>query len=298
MKEFIIKNQWLKLCVLNYGARIHRLQYTDSQGTETLVQGLESLEEYLKDETYLGACVGRFAGRICSSTVKIAGEEHSLPTQNGIHLHGGDGFQDKNWNLESIHSGAQPSICLSYLSPAGMSGYPGNLKVFVTYQLIEKSLHIQFEAKTDATTLVNLTQHAYYVLDDSGSFDHYEFCLPSHQYVEMNSNLCPTGNLLNTKGTPYDFTQKKSLGSFHLDTPFVIDNSMPITVFSPKSKMEVEMRTNQNIVVIYTPENKVGFCLETQNYPDSPNHSNFESALLNPEDTYKNECVLTFNRKS
>ncbi len=298
MKEFILKNEWLKLCVLNYGARIHRLQYTDNQGVVTLVGGLEKLADYLQDPFYLGACVGRFSGRICSSTISINENTYTLPSENGVHLHGGDGFENKNWNLEAIHTGLKPSICLSYDSASGMGGYPGNLKVFVTYTLNEKSLEVEFKAETDAPTLVNLTQHAYFLLDDSESFEHYKLKVPATKYVETAENLCPTGRLVTTRKTPLDFTLQKPIGKIVLDTPFVLETKeQPISMYSPKSDMEMELHTNQNIVVIYTPEHKAGICLEAQNYPDSPNHTHFDSSLLSPGEIYNNRSVYIFKRK-
>lgn len=299
MKEYILKNEWLKLCVLNYGARIHRLQYADNLGVVTLVRGLDQLEDYLQDPFYLGACVGRFSGRICSSTLSIDNKTYTIPTENGVHLHGGDGFENKNWHLESIHTGAKPSICLSYESASGMGGYPGNLKVFVTYTLNKKALEVEFKAETDAPTLVNLTQHAYFLLDDSSSFEHYELNIPASKYIETDANLCPTGRLVATRENPLDFTLQKPIAKISLDTPFVLDTKeLPITMYSPKSDMELELRTNQNVVVIYTPEHKAGICLETQNYPDSPNHSNFEDSLLLPGEIYNNRSAYLFKRKN
>lgn len=297
MKEYNLENEYLSLTVLDFGARIHKLTYKDSKGTQEVVHSLEHPEDHLNDNTCLNAVVGRFAGRICSNSVTIEGKEYPIQTTDGVHLHGGVGFSKRVWKLQTIKNGTTPSITLSYLSKQLEDGYPGNLNVKVTYTLAEKVLEIKFEAQTDATTLVNLTHHAYFKLDNSNQFDHLEFKIPSEHFLETKENLCPTGNLISVKGHPFDFNKPKRLGSTQLDTSFVIDNSKRIEVYSPKTKMRIKATTNQPTAVIYTPESGVGFCIEAQNFTDSPNHEDFASAILKKGEVYSNLTRYEFSRE-
>ncbi len=297
MKEYNLENEYLSLTVIDFGARIHKLSYKDSVGTQEVVHSLEHHQDHLDDDTSLNAVVGRFAGRICSNSITLKNIEYPIQTTKGVHLHGGIGFSKRVWKLRSITSGTTPSISLSYLSKHLEDGYPGNLNVSVTYTLVEKSLEVKLEAQSDTTTLVNLTHHAYFKLDNSNKLEHLEFTIPAPYFIETNKNLCPTGNLISVEGHPFDFNKPKRLESILLDTSFVIDQSKSIEVYSSKTKMRIKATTNQPTAVIYTPENCVGFCIETQNFTDSPNHEGFTSAILKKGEQYSNLTRYEFSRE-
>lgn len=297
MKEYNLENEYLSLTVIDFGARIHKLTYKDSVGTQEVVHSLEHQQDHLNDDTSLNAVVGRFAGRICSNSITLDETEYPIQTINGVHLHGGVGFSKRVWKIQSMTSGTTPSITLSYLSKHLEDGYPGNLNVSVTYTLVEKSLEVKLEAQSDTTTLVNLTHHAYFKLDNSNKFDHLEFTIPATYFIETNENLCPTGNLISVEGHPFDFNKPKRLESTQLDTSFVIDQSKSIEVYSPKTKMRIKATTNQPTAVIYTPESCVGFCIEAQNFTDSPNQEGFVSAILKKGEVYSNLTRYEFSRE-
>lgn len=297
MKTYSIENEYLSLSVVEFGARIHQLTYKDSYGSQELVHSLHKPEMYRDDTTCLNAVVGRFAGRICSESISIDGIDYPIKTNKGVHLHGGEGFSTKDWKLESISSGANPSIRLSYLSEHLDNGYPGTLNVSVTYTLNKSTLEVEMNAETDQTTLVNLTHHAYFRLDDLKELNQLAFKIPSPSILECKDNLCPTGALIDLKEHPFNFNQQKPLGSLRLDTPYVIDHSRPIEVYSPLTKMKLKVRSNQNCAVIYTPNSGIGFCIETQNYPNSPNCENFPAAELKKGELYKNLTQFEFSRE-
>lgn len=297
MKEYTIENEQLSLTVIEYGARIHKLVFKDSLGEQNLVHSLGDKENYLNDNTALNAVVGRFAGRICSDVITIDNKCYPLQTNNGVHLHGGKGFSKRFWTVESISTDISPSITLSYLSKHLEDGYPGNLKVCVTYSLKDTTLNIDYSAITDQTTIVNLTHHAYFKLDDTMEFNHLKFKIPASKCLEMDNKLCPNGNLIDLKGTSLDFNTEKELEKQRLDTVYVIDNSKDVEVYSPHTTIKLKVCTNQKTAVVYTPDNKVGFCIETQNYANSPNCKNFPSSELKVDETYKSITSYQFLRE-
>jgi len=299
MKEYTIKNEQLSLTVLEYGARIHKLQYNDHFGSQNLVHSLHETSKYRDDTTSLNAVIGRFAGRICSSQIILDQKKYTLPTNDGVHLHGGIGFANRLWKVDALSHKETPKIQLSYTSTHLEDGYPGTLKVVVTYILKKNSLIVDFKATTDQTTLVNLTQHTYFKLDDQMKFNHLQFKIPASAILETENNLCPTGDLipLNEKAQhPLNFNKEHALGTNEFDTPYVIDSSKAIEVYSPKSKLRLVTTTNQPIAVLYTPSSRVGFCVETQNYPNSPNCKNFPSAELKPGEMYNSHTQYKFLR--
>lgn len=297
MECFSIENDRLSLAVINYGARIHQLTYKDNYGNQDVVISLDNIEHYINDTKSLNAVIGRFAGRICSNCITVDGVDYPLSIKEGIHLHGGTGFSNRNWNLEELNTENEPFIKLSYFSKHLEDGYPGNLKVTVTYRLINNKIQIELAATTDQNTLVNLTHHAYFKLDNSNKLNHLQFKIPADHLLELNSNLCPTGRLIELKDHQFNFNNEKNLEDLRLDSPFVIDNSKTTEVYSPITKMRIRATTDQNIAVVYTPDTNGSFCIETQNYPNSPNLSHFPTAELKAGEDYKNLCSFEFTRE-
>lgn len=299
MKQITIKNEHIALTVLDYGAIIQKLIVEDKNGKPSnVVVGFENPEEYLNNPMYLGACIGRYAGRISKGTFSLLGKTYNLYQENNVHLHGGErGFDKKYYTIEEVHQGLEPFVKLSYLSPHLEEGYPGNLKILITYKLVENELHIMHEATTDEVTIVNLTNHSYFKLDDAPDVKHYDLQLDSVQLIETDSKLLPTGKLVPVQGTEYDFMEAKKINDVLLDSPFAIAPASEFggSVYSEISGIQLRVETNQPCLVIYTPPTTGSICFETQNYPDAPNHAHFPSSVLKPTDAYKNESVFRFS---
>lgn len=299
MKQVTINNSFITLFVLDYGAVIQKLLVKDKDGKfANMVVGLEFPSDYPYDDKFLGACIGRYAGRISNGGFDLDRQHYPLYQQKGIHLHGGKhGFGKKDWTIEEVDRGAQPFVRLSYFSKHLEEGYPGNLKTTVTYKLVNNTLHIMHEATTDRTTVVNLTNHSYFRMDQESNIDNYALRLNCSQMVETLANKIPTGKIVPVKNTPFDFLEEKEIGSTRLDTPMVIDSKKDAAarVSSKKSGIMMEVSTNQPAMVVYTPSDFPAICFETQNYPDAPNHKNFPSSILRPGEVYKNNSTFTFD---
>ncbi|MFK7812029.1 MAG: aldose epimerase family protein [Maribacter sp.] len=299
MKQVTISTPFITLIVLDYGAIIQKLLVKDKDGESVnVVVGYNSPDKYLEDVKCLGACIGRYAGRISNGGFELDGHAYPLHQKDGIHLHGGKkGFGKKYWNIEEVNLGREPFVKLSYHSKHLEEGYPGNLKAFVTYKLINNQLFIIHEATTDLTTVVNLTNHSYFRLDDSSQINDYNFQLNCSKMVETYTDLLPTGRVVSVEDTSFDFLNEKKIESTRLDTPFVIDAESKVTgkVSSDKTGISMEVSTNQPAVVCYTPAEFPAICFETQNFPDAPNKKNFPSSRLRPGEIYKNESRFVFD---
>ncbi|MFK5974525.1 MAG: aldose epimerase family protein [Flavobacteriaceae bacterium] len=298
MKQVTINTPFITLIVLDYGAVIQKLLVKDKNEKSTnVVVGYDYPSLYPSDRASLGACIGRFAGRISNTGFELDREVYSLFGAHGIHLHGGkEGFGKKYWTIEEVHRGNEPFVRLSYFSKHLEEGYPGNLKVSVTYTLTGGTLQITHKATTDRSTIVNLTNHSYFRLDNDDSVNQYQLQLNCKELVETKENLLPTGKITAVEGTEYDFLNTKKIAGLPLDTPYVIDAKAEkvARVFSKKSGIVMEVETNQPAVVVYTPPHFPGICFETQNYPDAPNHKNFPSSVLRPGEVYTNESRYIF----
>jgi aldose 1-epimerase len=265
-----------------------------------LVVGKQAPEDYLEDPFSIGACVGRYAGRLSGGALLIDGKKYPLPNRDGITLHGGRrGFGRQYWKIASIRpSGREPEVRLEYQSPHLEEGFPGNLKVAVTYRLLANSLIIRHEATTDRPTVVNLTNHSYFKIDRQPLISHYYLQLSAKERLETDERLLPTGRLLQVRDTDFDFRTPKRLGDTLLDTPFSLDDtaSYAAQVYSPVSGLRMRVYTNQRGIVVYTPEDFPSICLETQNFPDAPRYEHFPSSLLLPGQTYRNESRFVFEK--
>jgi len=325
----------MRVAILDFGGAIQSLVVPDRDGKlADVVCGYDGLQSYLEGNGYQGALIGRFGNRIAKGRFTLDGKEYTLfQNNNGNHLHGGKvGFSHRIWDVVSATDGEDPTLVLYLLSPDGEEGYPGNLGVTVTYTLThDDRLSIHYEATTDKTTPLNLTNHAYFNLGGfaSGSVLDHELTLDATGFLETDDGLIPTGTILPVKDTPFDFRRTKAIGAdffadyepLHLAGGY--DHCM---VFTPSDKKEIVLRatlrdprsgrtmrvlTDQPCVQLYTsnftnnpdhpfkggcpqhPQNAI--CLETQHMPDSPNHEEFTDCLLRPGEKYDYTTVYAFS---
>lgn len=299
MKQVTISNEFLTLMVLDYGAIIQKLLVKGKNGNYTnLVVGYNHPSRYRLDDNCLGACIGRYAGRISNGSFLLDREKFLLYHEDGVHLHGGkEGFHQKFWQIEEVSYADDPWVKLSYQSKHLEEGYPGSLTVNVTYKLVNNALQIIHEAITDRSTVVNLTNHSYFKLDDSPYIDEYELQLNCPYVLETDENLLPTGDIIPVRKSKYDFLLPREIGVQRLDTPYIKDmgSEKVAEMHSAKSGISMQVFTNQPAVVVYTPLDFPGICFETQNYPDAPNQPEFPNSVLRPGETYNNITIFKFD---
>lgn len=308
--------------ILNLGASLYSFK-TRGKNDEIInvIVGPKDVNEFSSDR-YLfknncfGASIGRYAGRISNGRFSIGDVAYSLYQEDGVHLHGGlRGLQHKIWKLEDLNENQDQSITLSCFSKDGDEGYPGNLKVWVTYTLTQNNeLIIEYKAETNAATPVNLTNHAYFNLKGEGCISDHELYIKANSILEVDDKLRPTGTLKSLDGNAKNFLKKKKIGSLFVDDTFVLqaDNSKKaITLYSGETGIEMNVTTNQPGVVVYIPKELPNdwdyqteissqfpsICLETQNFPDAPNHDNFPNSILKPNEQYLNRTVFEFKVK-
>jgi aldose 1-epimerase len=318
----------LSIKITNYGGIITCIEMPDKDGkNENVVCGFNDLESYLSEEylanyPYFGAIIGRFGNRIARGNLEIGGKSYPLAINNGPnHLHGGvTGFDKRLWNAAVIEKEDAAGISLTYHSPHLEEKYPGNLDVICMYMLNNKNeLIIEYTATTDELTVVNLTNHTYFNLTGGRKniLDH-ELKLASVKMTEMSDQI-PTGSIVSTADTPYDFSEFKKIMRDMKDIPggyddnYVLDNENGALIYAgtlrePESGRQVEVYTTQPGMQLYTgywiPELVIngekkfgrfsGVALETQHYPDSVHHPNFPSTLLQPGETYNEKTIYKF----
>lgn len=310
----------MKLKVITYGATITELKMPLKNGEMVdVVLGFDTLESYIQSfnlvsPPYMGATVGRYAGRIYNSTFSLNRQKFLLNKNNNDNsLHGGNiGFSQKVWTIKDIHSGKKSSITLTYSSPAGEENYPGELVVELTYTLSkENELIIHYSAKTTEDTIVNLTHHSYFNLDGHiSNVSDQELIVNTHRMLETTVENIPTGRFLEIENTDFDFFTPKKCPS-KIDNTFVLDrkDEFAASLFNKKNNLKMTVYTDQPGVHIYVGGNcfnKVkgkenadyhplsGICFETQNYPDAPNNPNFPSAVLKKGAEYSHNTIYKF----
>lgn len=317
VEEVFLTDGSISCGIITYGGALRSLTVPDRDGRPVDVAlGFDTLEDYLTQDKYIGALIGRYANRIGGSRFTLEGQEYPLrPNDDPNHLHGGPkGFDKQVWQICAYTSS---SVTLFLTSPDGQEGYPGALAVTVTYTLADRALEITYQARSSRTTLCNLTSHAYFNLSGhgSGSIERHQFCLLASRYTPVNGNLIPTGAIELVKGTALDLRQLQSLGAREYDHNWVLDGwnstlSPAALAWSPDTGICMETLTTLPGIQFYTgnfldgcPRGKGGssygrhgaFCLETQYFPDSPNHSQFPSAVLRAEDVYESKTVYYFD---
>ncbi len=319
--------------VTNYGGILVSLKMPDRDGVlGDVILGFDALEDYIKDHPFFGTTTGRYANRIANGRFTLDGKEYQLAVNMPpSHVHGGEkGFDKVVWGAEPFADEKGVGVVLTYLSVDGEEGYPGNLNTKVTYTLTDdNALRIDYEATTDKTTLVNLTNHAYFNLKDGGkssTMDHV-LTLNADHFTPADKTLVPTGEIRSVEGTPLDFRQPTPIGARidmedeqlgfggGYDHNFVLNQSdealwLVARVEEPTTGRIMEIFTSEPGVQFYSGngldgsntgkggtvyQHRAGFCLETQHYPDSPNKDNFPSTVLNPGETYRTTTVHRFS---
>ncbi len=311
--------------VTNYGAMVTELHVPDRTGKlGDILLGFDSLAPYLKGHPYFGVTCGRVANRIAKGRFTLDGQSYTLAVNNGPnHLHGGvKGFDKVLWKAKLL-DGA--SVRFSYTSADGEEGYPGKLAVTVVMTLTDTDeFRIDYSAKSDKPTPVNLTNHCYFNLAGSGNVLSHELMLAAKFYTPPDDTLIPTGEILKVQGTVMDFTQPQPIGSRFdqmsgdpkgYDHNFVLNGggqslALAARVHEPASGRVMEIHTDQPGVQLYTGnyldgtltgkngvvyQRHAGFCLETQHYPDSVNQPHFPSVILRPGQTYRTTTVHKFS---
>lgn len=325
----------LTMQVTNFGARVVSFFVPDRNGkSEDIVLGYNNIDDYLnnKGERFLGAVVGRYANRIANGKFTLNEQEYRLSTfNNGQCLHGGDkGFDRVVWNVDSVTSN---SLYLSYVSPDGEEGFPGKLSVKMHYVLTpQNEFKVIYEAVTDKPTVVNLSHHSFFNLKGEGNgtiLDHLLQINASYT-TPVDSVLIPTGEVVRVENTPFDFGVPTAIGAgigeeneqlkngSGYDHNWVIDRKTEneteyvASLYEPESGRFMEIFSDQPALQFYsgnffdgTTKGKYGrplrfresVALETQKYPDSPNHPNFPSTVLNPGEIYRQTCIYKFSVK-
>jgi len=310
--------------VTNYGGIIQSLLVPDSKGiVADVVLGFDNLEGYLGDHPYLGTLVGRYANRIAGGRFSIEGSEYKLVQNNAQNaIHGGlIGFDKVLWEASEFADEQGAGVTLTYLSHDMEEGYPGNLNVRVTYTLdMKNQVCIDYEASTDKPTPVNLTQHSYFNLGGGSSpvYDH-ELTIRSDKYLVGDKDLIPSGEIRAVEGTPLDFRIPKLIGKDiellegGYDHCYVLDTDgeearLAGKVLHPPSGRIMEVYTSEPGMQFYSSNFLAGItgkkgqsydkhqalCLETQHYPDSPNHPEFPNTILRPGETYTQKTIYKF----
>jgi aldose 1-epimerase len=315
----ISNTKGMSLKVMDYGATLVALKKALKNGEVIdVVLGFDSLNDYvnsysLPSAPYFGTTIGRYAGRIAQARFELNGTEISLqPNNNGNTLHGGvEGFSQKVWQLKQLTTGTNPSITLSYVSADGEESFPGELQVEVTYLLTEENeLVIEYKGLSTKDTVVNLTHHSYFNLDGQyASVLDQDLQIKASQFLETE-DMIPTGKLLPTTNSSFDFRNSKSC-PISIDTTFVLDTkeAQVASLLSKKNNLKMLVFTNQPAVHIYVGGNcfnqiigkegaryrsQSGICFETQNFPDAPNHAHFPSAVLKQGEIYFQKTIYQF----
>lgn len=324
----------MKVAITNYGGRIVSWLTPDQNGDyDDIVLGFDSIDGYLNaNELYFGALIGRYGNRIQDGEFSLEDSDYTLATNNGPnHLHGGPGgFHNVVWDAKQLD---EHHLLLQYVSENGEEGYPGKLKVQVLYELTENDeLKIHYSATTDESTVVNLTNHAFFNLGGaaSGTINDHQMKLNADHYTPVDSTLIPTGEIAAVENTPFDFTERKAIetdlsedneqlnNGDGYDHNFVINKDEDGTlakaaqVTDPESGRVLEIFTTEPGIQFYGGnfldgsdtgkegepyEYRTAFCLEPQHFPDSPNQPGFPSVVLQPDSVYNSLSVYRLSAK-
>ena len=334
--QYILKNRnGMEISAINYGGIITSWKAKDRDGNyKDIVLGFNNLSEYESESPYFGAIIGRYGNRIAKGKFTLNDENYNLAVNNDEnHLHGGiKGFDKVVWDTREVVDDSTASLVLSYVSDDMEEGYPGNLKVKVTYTLDNNDkLSVKYEAVTDKTTIINLTQHSYFNLSadfNKNILDH-DILINADSFLPVDSTLIPTGEIRNVGDTPFDFRRPKNVGDEinnsnkqlmignGYDHCWVLNNQdkglrFVASAYDSSTGRLLEVFSDQPGIQFYsgnfldgslkskiggTYDFRSGFCLETQHYPNSPNEMSFPSVTLNPGEKYETETIFKFSSK-
>jgi aldose 1-epimerase len=330
---YVLKNKHnVRACFTNYGARLAGLWVPDKNGNMIdVVVGFNSDQDYKNaTERYFGATIGRFANRIANGKFTLDGKQYSLPINNPPNtLHGGNmGFSELTWDAVMPD---ERTVQFTRLSEDMEQGFPGNLKVNVTYTLTyDNALLIEYAATTDNKTVINLTNHAFFNLngEGSGSIANHTLQINADFYTPIDANLIPTGKIEPVAGTPFDFREPQTIGSKidqadeqlkngkGYDHNWVLNTGKPgemflaATAIGDRSGIVLEVFTQEPGLQFYSgnfmqsrntfksgakDDFRTAFCLETQHFPDSPNQPSFPSTILEPGQHYHTRSAYKFS---
>jgi len=331
---FWIENQGIKAAFTNYGGRLVGLWVADKNGKPTdVVVGMNSAAGFKNaTEPYFGATIGRVGNRIAKGKFTLDGKEYQVPLNNGKNaLHGGvKGFQDVVWDAVKTN---ENTLVFSYVSPDREQGFPGNLKVKVTYTIADdNSVKMEYEATTDKTTVVNLTNHAFFNLngEGSGTILNHELQIYANEFTPVDEGLIPNGELKAVKNTPFDFTSKHTIGERietkdeqlkfgkGYDHNYVLNGTKKnglnhaATISGDKSGIVMDIFTQEPGLQFYSgnfmqskntfksgskDDFRTAFALETQHFPDAPNQPKFATIVLKPGQKYHTVSYYQFSVK-
>jgi aldose 1-epimerase len=327
--RFVLRNARMEVRFVSYGGIITSIRVPDREGRLAEVTlGHDTLAAYVEDTRWFGALVGRYANRIAGGRFSLDGRDYVLERNNGAnHLHGGSGgFHRVLWEVEPRESADGASAVLRHTSPAGDGGYPGTLTVRVTYTLThDDELIFDYHATTDAPTPVNLTQHAYFNLAGAGVGDilDHELRLNARTFTPVDATLIPTGEIRGVEGTPFDFTTPARIGARideaddqltrcgGYDHNFLLDRHgeaglvLAARLLEPRSGRMLTVFTTEPGLQVYSGNaldpaaggygRRAGLTLETQHFPDSPNHPAFPNTVLRPGQELSSRTVFGFS---
>jgi aldose 1-epimerase len=332
---FTLRNRrGMEARVATYGGIVTSLTAPDRQGHYAdVVLGYDTLSGYLSSSPYFGALIGRYGNRIAGGRFTLNGRPYVLPTNDGPNtLHGGKvGFDKVVWRVVGAEVTSRgPELRLVYLSPDGEEGFPGNVTVTATYTLTEdNALRLEYHATTDRPTVLNLTQHSYFNLRGHGDILSHQVKIHADRFTPVDATLIPTGELRAVSSTPFDFRKPTSIGSRigegdeqlrfgrGYDHNWVLDTppgqlALDATAYEPETGRILEVWSDQPGLQFYTGNFLDGslhgkggqnykwrsaFCMEPQHFPDSPNHPDFPSTVLNPGETYTSTIVYRFSAR-
>ena len=332
---YTVSNNDMSFSCTDYGCTITSVVLQNENGTKTdVVLGFSTLEGYLNSKLCFGTIVGRYANRIGGGSFNLNGQNYDLDKNDGENtLHGGYfGFDKIVWNAEIVEEKNKCGVRFSRFSPDGEQGFPGNLKISITYLLdVNNNIILNYQAESDASTPINITNHSYFNLAGFGTVENHILKLNSTKYLDIDNNLVPTGKFIDVQDTPFDFTEPKEIGKdinkvspgydhCYVTSIYNPDNKqcgVPLSddklahfakVVEPKTGREMNVYTNMEGCQVYTANwiqdvigkngvvynNHDGLCLETQVFPDSPNKINFPTCVLEPGQKLKAKTIYSF----
>ena len=298
METYSIENEFIKAVFIAYGAILHQLWVKDKNGNPTnVIMGLAEPEDYLNDEWARGAVIGRFAGRLVNP-IKVVQQTVQIENNKGLMLHSGSsGWHLKTWTPKP-HKNKQ-KITFEYHCPDGTSGFPGSIDARVTYSIHESVLLIQYQGIPSKTTPINMTNHAYFNLNPNNNIGNHKLTIDADDFLELQSNLVPTGKKIEVTGTPLDFRKEKFISETRLDDYFVVNQNQTsvASLYSPETGIEMKTYTDQPGVVVFTPPHFEAICFETQKFSNSPNIPSFPSTLIEANEEYSHRSRFEFSLK-